>query len=107
MTFSHDGQALISTDKGGAIKYFTPHLTNVHGFQGHREACHGIAWSPNDDRFVTGGDDGLVKVWNYRAATEEAALAGESAHLGNLQLSVQAMGGTSVAWTGIRRKGSS
>lgn len=59
------------------IKYFTPHLTNIHGFQGHREACHGAAWSPNDEKFVTGGDDGLVKIWSYREAKEESVLSGE------------------------------
>jgi polyadenylation factor subunit 2 len=76
MAYSHNGTALVSTDKAGTIKYFTPHLTNIHGFQGHREACHGISWSPNDERFVTGGDDGLVKIWNYRAASSERELAG-------------------------------
>ncbi|KAL1410320.1 pre-mRNA cleavage and polyadenylation factor (CPF) complex subunit [Vanrija albida] len=76
MSYSHNGQYLVSCDKSGSIKYFTPHLTNIHGFQGHREACHGVAWSPNDERFVTGGDDGLVKIWNYRAATAERELSG-------------------------------
>ncbi|WVR03911.1 hypothetical protein IAU60_000910 [Kwoniella sp. DSM 27419] len=75
-TYSHNGQALVSTDKIGTIKYFTPHLTNIHGFQGHREACHGVSWSPNDERFVSCGDDGLVKVWSYREAREEAVLSG-------------------------------
>ena len=74
--YSHNGQALVSTDKLGMIKYFTPHLTNIHGFQGHREACHGVGWSPNDERFVTGGDDGLVKIWDYREAKEEKVLSG-------------------------------
>lgn len=78
-TYSHNGQALVSTDKGGTIKYFTPHLTNIHGFQGHREACHDVSWSPNDERFVTCGDDGLVKIWSYREAKEEKCLSGESA----------------------------
>lgn len=76
MSYSHNGQALVSTDKAGWIKYFTPHLTNIHGFQGHREACHGVAWSPNNEWFVTGGDDGLVKIWNYRAAETERELSG-------------------------------
>jgi polyadenylation factor subunit 2 len=76
LAYSHNGQSLVSSDKSGAIKYFTPHLTNVHGFQGHREACHGVAWSPNDEKFVTGGDDGLVKIWNFRAAEEERQLSG-------------------------------
>lgn len=76
LAYSHNGQSLVSSDKLGMIKYFTPHLTNVHGFQGHREACHSVSWSPNDERFATGGDDGLVKIWNYRAATEEKALTG-------------------------------
>ncbi|WWC68715.1 uncharacterized protein I206_102649 [Kwoniella pini CBS 10737] len=75
-TYSHNGQALVSTDKLGMIKYFTPHLTNIHGFQGHREACHGVSWSPNDERFVSGGDDGLVKIWSYREAREEKVLSG-------------------------------
>jgi polyadenylation factor subunit 2 len=78
LAYSHNGQSLVSADKSGAIKYFTPHLTNVHGFQGHREACHGVAWSPNDEKFVTGGDDGLVKIWNFRAAEEERQLSGMS-----------------------------
>ena len=77
LAYSHNGQSLVSADKSGAIKYFTPHLTNVHGFQGHREACHGVAWSPNDEKFVTGGDDGLVKIWNFRAAEEERQLSGK------------------------------
>ncbi|WRT65605.1 uncharacterized protein IL334_002550 [Kwoniella shivajii] len=75
-TYSHNGQALVSTDKIGTIKYFTPHLTNIHGFQGHREACHDVSWSPNDERFVSGGDDGLVKIWSYREAREEKVLSG-------------------------------
>ncbi|WWC60215.1 uncharacterized protein I303_102781 [Kwoniella dejecticola CBS 10117] len=75
-TYSQNGQALVSTDKLGMIKYFTPHLTNIHGFQGHREACHGVSWSPNDERFVSGGDDGLVKIWSYREAREEKVLSG-------------------------------
>jgi polyadenylation factor subunit 2 len=78
LDFAHSGQALVSGDRSGVIKYFTPHLTNIHGFQGHREACHGISWSPNDERFVTGGDDGLVKIWNYREAKEEKVLSGQS-----------------------------
>jgi polyadenylation factor subunit 2 len=59
------------------IKYFTPHLTNIHGFQGHREACSSVAWSPNDEWFVTGGDDGLVKIWGYREAREERVMIGK------------------------------
>lgn len=75
--YSHNGQALVSADKGGVIKYFTPHLTNIHYFQGHREACHGVSWSPDDNKFVTGGDDGLVKVWNYHdTKKEERVLSG-------------------------------
>ncbi|WVN85800.1 polyadenylation factor subunit 2 [Cryptococcus depauperatus CBS 7841] len=75
-TYSHNGQALVSADKSGTIKYFTPHLTNIHGFQGHREACWDVSWSPNDERFVTCGDDGLVKIWSYREAKEEKSLSG-------------------------------
>lgn len=89
------------------IKYFTPHLTNIHGFQGHREACHGAAWSPNDERFVTGGDDGLVKIWNYREAKEEKVLSGEllgTRHASAKLIFFQVTVGTFDVWTGILRK---
>ena len=89
MSWAHNGQALVSADKGGMIKYFTPHLTNVNGFQGHREACHGVSWSPNDERFVTGGDDGLVKIWDYRRAKEERQLSGMSILLYDLLPSLE------------------
>lgn len=85
MAYSHNGQALISTDKLGWIKYFTPHLTNIQNIKGHREACHGVSWSPNDERFVTGGDDGFVKVWDYRAVKEEKTLTGESSLIGSVR----------------------
>jgi polyadenylation factor subunit 2 len=104
--YSHNGQSLVSVDKLGMIKYFTPHLTNIHGFQGHREACHGAAWSPNDEKFVTGGDDGLVKIWSYREAKEENVLSGgsHSLHDCNANADPKVTDGMFVASIGIRRK---
>lgn len=77
MAYSHAGLQLVSGDRTGELKYFTPHLTNIHGFKAHREAVHGISFSPNDERFATGGDDGVVKIWNYTEAREEKVLSGE------------------------------
>ena len=102
LAYSHNGQSLVSADKSGAIKYFTPHLTNVHGFQGHREACHGVAWSPNDEKFVTGGDDGLVKIWNFRAAEEERQLSGMSCRYSMSTTDSQVTVGMCDVLTGIQ-----
>jgi polyadenylation factor subunit 2 len=77
MAYSHAGLQLLSGDRTGVLKYFTPHLTNIHFFQVHREAVHGISFSPNDERFATGGDDGVVKIWSYTEAREERVLSGE------------------------------
>jgi len=104
LAYSHNGQSLVSADKSGAIKYFTPHLTNVHGFQGHREACHGVAWSPNDEKFVTGGDDGLVKIWNFRAAEEERQLSGKSCRCNLNSTDCQVTVGMCDVLTGIRQR---
>jgi WD40 repeat protein len=104
LAYSHNGQSLVSADKSGAIKYFTPHLTNVHGFQGHREACHGVAWSPNDEKFVTGGDDGLVKTWNFRAAEEERQLSGKSCRHSVGSANKQVTDGMFDVLTGIQQR---
>ncbi|GAA5867565.1 hypothetical protein JCM8547_001221 [Rhodosporidiobolus lusitaniae] len=76
LSWSHSGSWLLSADSSGLLKYFQPNMNNLQVFQGHNEAIRDCSWAPNDERFVTGGDDGVVKVWNFERMKEERVLTG-------------------------------
>jgi polyadenylation factor subunit 2 len=78
MAYTHSGSFFLSGDQSGALKYFSPKVSNLTTLQAHREACRAISFSPNDEKFATGGDDGAVKVWSFGAAAEERVLSGGS-----------------------------
>ncbi|GAA5910171.1 WD40 repeat domain-containing protein [Sporobolomyces salmoneus] len=76
LAWSNSGQWLLSTDNSGLIKYFQPNMNNLQIFQGHNEAIRDVSWAPNDERFCTGGDDGVLKIWNFERMKEEKVLTG-------------------------------
>ncbi len=76
LAYSHSGNFFLSGDQAGFLKYFTPTINNLASMPAHREACRGVAFSPNDDKFVTGGDDGTVKIWSFGETKEERVLSG-------------------------------
>ncbi|KAJ9110468.1 hypothetical protein QFC19_001594 [Naganishia cerealis] len=76
LTYTHSGQFFVSADNSGALKYFTPTINNLTTIQAHREACRSISFSPNDEKFATGGDDGAIKIWTFGEAKEEKVLSG-------------------------------
>jgi len=51
-------------------------MNNLQIFQGHNEAIRDVSWAPNDERFCTGGDDGVIKIWNFERMKEEKVLTG-------------------------------
>ncbi|KAJ9119667.1 hypothetical protein QFC22_003377 [Naganishia vaughanmartiniae] len=76
LSYTHSGQFFLSSDNSGALKYFTPQINNLTTLQAHREACRAISFSPTDEKFATGGDDGLVKIWTFGEAREEKVCSG-------------------------------
>ncbi|HEX6556373.1 MAG TPA: hypothetical protein VF026_26680 [Ktedonobacteraceae bacterium] len=38
----------------------------ILGYEGHRQAVHAIAWSPDGKRILSGGDDGMLLIWDAR-----------------------------------------
>lgn len=76
MTYSHNGEWLLSGDQDGAVKYWQSNFNNVNVIPAHREIVRDIAFSPNDSRFATASDDGSVKIWNFADASEESTLNG-------------------------------
>ena len=76
MTWSNYGEFMVSADKTGLLKYWMNNMNEVKKFQGHKDAIRAISFSPSDLKFVTGGDDCALKVWDFETATEERALTG-------------------------------
>ncbi|KAK9898090.1 WD40 repeat-like protein [Cystobasidium minutum MCA 4210] len=74
--WSHAGSWLVSCDTSGVIKYFQPNMNNVTLFEGHKEPVRDVSWAPDDLRFVTGSDDGTVKIWDFERREIEKALSG-------------------------------
>lgn len=76
MSWSHNGNFLISGDHMGVLKIWQPSLNNLKILQGHKEPIRNITFSPSDGKFASCSDDGLIKVWDFAEASEERTLTG-------------------------------
>lgn len=66
----------MSADQHGVVKYWQPNFNNVKEIQAHNEAIRGLAFAPTDSKFVTGGDDASLKIFDFAGGVEEATLTG-------------------------------
>lgn len=76
LKYSHNGEWLLSGDQSGIIKYWQSNFNNVNILSGHSNGVRDIAFSPNDSKFLTCGDDSTVKIWNFNDSKEERTLVG-------------------------------
>ena len=51
-------------------------MNEVKKFQGHKEAVRAISFAPSDLKFVSGGDDCLLKLWDFETGKEEKTMKG-------------------------------
>jgi polyadenylation factor subunit 2 len=76
LQYSHNDEWLLSGDQLGVIKYWQPNFNNVNNINGHTSGIRDIAFSPNDSKFLTCGDDSSIKIWNFNNGKEERTLTG-------------------------------
>ena len=76
LSYSHNGDWLISADHDGVIKYWQPNFNNVKVIQGHSDPIRDLAFSPNDNKFVTASDDSTLKIFDFAGGVEESTLSG-------------------------------
>jgi len=74
--WSHSDDWLISSDQDGLVKYWQTNFNNVKEVRAHTDAIRGIAFAPTDSKFVTGGDDATLKIFDFARAEEEMTLTG-------------------------------
>jgi len=52
-------------------------MNNLAALPGHAgHSCRALAFSPSDDKFVSVGDDGYVRIWDFEQRREERAWRG-------------------------------
>ncbi|PLW08375.1 hypothetical protein PCANC_24172 [Puccinia coronata f. sp. avenae] len=76
LDWSKSGAWLVSGDNNGIIKYFQPNMNNLQMFEGHKDSIRDIGFSPNDSRFASCGDDGVIKLWGFEERREERSFTG-------------------------------
>lgn len=85
MTWSHNGNFMLSGDNLGAIKYWQPNMNNVQVIQGHNESIRDLSFSPTDFKFASCSDDSAIKIWDFIQAKEERQLKGHGWDVKNVQ----------------------
>lgn len=66
----------MSADQDGVVKYWQPNFNNVKAIQAHTDPIRDLAFSPNDNKFVTASDDANLKIFDFAGGIEESVLTG-------------------------------
>lgn len=76
MSWSHNGNFLVTGDHGGFLKVWQPSMNNLKIIAGHKEPVRQVTFSPNDAKWASCSDDGTVKIWDWGEMLEERTLTG-------------------------------
>ncbi len=60
------------------VKYWQPNFNNVKAIQAHHDPIRDLAFSPNDNKFVTACDDATLKIFDFSGGIEESTLTGHN-----------------------------
>lgn len=80
MCWTHDGDHVLAGDEGGCILYWTSYVSPDSKIQAHEEkvGVTSISMSPTDSKFVTAGEDGGVRVFDFWSQELEVAFPGHT-----------------------------
>lgn len=87
MVWTHNHQFLVTGDAEGKIRYFEASLNLLKEIDGHivpatqhvemlYKPIRQVSFSPQDTKFVSGSDDGDLKIWDFQTTREERVLKG-------------------------------
>jgi cilia- and flagella-associated protein 52 len=74
LAFSADGAALLSGWDDGTLRAFGPQSGKaLWTVAAHHKPVTAVAGCPDDERLISGGEDGMVRVWQARPAPPRCA----------------------------------
>lgn len=76
MQWSHNGKFMISSDNIGFIKYWQTNMNNLKSLRGHSSCIRDLSFSIKDSKFVSCGDDTVLKIWDFKRVQTERVLEG-------------------------------
>ncbi len=75
VAFSFDGTRFAACSASGQVAVWeASSLNSVCELKGHQQSALTLAWHPTRQDLVTGGQDGVVRIWNSDTGHERAAL---------------------------------
>lgn len=75
VAFSADGTTLAACSASGQVSIWdVPSLKPTCQLEGHQQSALTLAWHPKRNESATGGQDGVVRLWNVEAGVERAVL---------------------------------
>ena len=78
VSFSPDGEMLVSADEYGAVKLWNREGQELSSLEGHQGRIFSVSFSPDGKAIASAGEDGIVKLWD-REGKELGSIEG---HLG-------------------------
>lgn len=67
VAFSSDGGAILSGWSDGKVRAFGPQSGKLlYTFDAHLKAVKAVAATHDPQRLITGGEDGMVRIWEVR-----------------------------------------
>ncbi len=75
VAFAFDGARLAACSTSGQVVVWeAASLKPVYELKGHQQSALTLVWHPKRQELATGGQDGLVRIWNTDKGEERAVL---------------------------------
>ena len=77
MQWMKNGNLAVTADDNGKAHVWRANMSKLFDFRIHDEPVRALSFSPDDKKFASGGDDGLVRLYDFWSGSMEVELKGK------------------------------